>query len=103
MKHLIFLMIVLSFTPAEGADKAEKAKAKDRAPASAKSMGEKTNKKVSYRKTQEVNFDGSDIDGQVRSPDGAYLLQKRGVHFMPLYKVNNQFEKNILESVEYLR
>ena len=60
-------------------------------------------KKVSYRKTQEVNFDGTDIDGQVRSPDGAYMLQKRGVQFLPLYKVNNQFEKNILESVEYLR
>jgi len=65
--------------------------------------GEKAEKKVNYRKTQEVNFDGSDIDGQVRSPDGAYLLQKRGVQFIPLYKVNNQFEKNILDSVEYLR
>jgi ethanolamine utilization protein EutP (predicted NTPase) len=60
-------------------------------------------KKVSYRKTQEVDFESQDIDGQVRSPDGAYLLQKRGVRFLPLYKVNNQFEKNILESVEYLR
>lgn len=64
---------------------------------------EKGKKKVTYRKTQEVNFDETDIDGQVRSPDGAYLLQKRGVQFIPLYKVNNQFEKNILESVEYLR
>ena len=86
----------------EGAGKAvrkpaSKTAAKSEAPA------EKSNKKVIYRKTQSVNFDGSDIDGQVRSPDGAYLLQKRGVHFMPLYKVNNQFEKNILESVEYLR
>lgn len=62
-----------------------------------------TTKKVQYRKTQEVNFDETGIDGQVRSPDGAYLLQKRGVQFIPLYKVNNQFEKNILESVEYLR
>ena len=62
-----------------------------------------SSKKVTYRKTQEVNFDGSDIDGQVRKPDGAYLAQKRGVQFMPLYKVNNQFEKNILESVDYLR
>jgi ethanolamine utilization protein EutP (predicted NTPase) len=60
-------------------------------------------KKVSYRKTQEVNFDDTDIDGKVNSPDGAYLLQKRGVKFLPLYKVNNKFEKNILESVEYLR
>jgi ethanolamine utilization protein EutP (predicted NTPase) len=60
-------------------------------------------KKVTYRKTQEVNFEDTDIDGKVNSPDGAYLLQKRGVKFIPLYKVNNQFEKNILESVEYLR
>lgn len=60
-------------------------------------------KKVSYRKTQEVNFEDTDINGKVNSPDGAYMLQKRGVQFIPLYKVNNQFEKNILESVEYLR
>lgn len=63
----------------------------------------KPKKKVEYRKTQEVNFDETDVDGQVRAPDGAYLLQKRGVQFLPLYKVNNQFEKNFLESVEYLR
>lgn len=60
-------------------------------------------KNVSYRKTQEVSFDAADIDGVVRSPDGAYLLQKQGVKFMPLYKVNRQFEKNIKSSVEYLR
>ncbi len=69
----------------------------------AQAQAKKGKKKVEYRKTQEVNFDAADIDGQVRSPDGAYLLQKRGVRFMPIYKVNNQFEKNILESVEYLR
>lgn len=59
--------------------------------------------KTSTKKTQEVNFDGSDIDGQVRSPDGAYLLQKRGIKFMPLYNVNNQFESGFLDSFEYLR
>lgn len=65
--------------------------------------GAEGKKKVTTRKTQEVNFEDTDIDGKVNSPDGAYLLQKRGVKFMPLYKVNNRFEKNILESVEYLR
>lgn len=59
-------------------------------------------KKVQYRKTQEVVFDGSDVDGQVRSPDGALMIEKRGVQFIPLYQVNNHAEKNILESVEYL-
>ncbi len=85
MRHLIALMVLIAFT----------------VPAVAGESGKKKN--VTYRKTQEHNFDETDIDGQVRTPDGAYLLQKRGVQFLPLYKVNNQFEKNILESVEYLK
>lgn len=88
MKRFILVLLTMTVSAAFAAEKVAKNDAK---------------KKVSYRKTQEVNFDGADIDGQVRTPDGAYLLQKRGVHFMPLYKVNNQFEKNILDSVEYLR
>ena len=88
MRHFIIAAMILAFTGNVFAEDAPKSESK---------------KKVSFRKTQEVNFDATDIDGQVRSPDGAYLLQKRGVQFMPLYKVNNQFEKNMLESVEYLR
>lgn len=60
-------------------------------------------KKVTYRKTQEVAFDGSDVDGQVRNPDGSYLAQKRGIDFMPLYKVRKNFDDNIKESVEYVQ
>lgn len=60
-------------------------------------------KGVKYKKTQEVSFDGVDVDGQVRNPDGAYLLQKRGVDFLPLYKVRSGFDENIKESIEYLR
>lgn len=60
-------------------------------------------KKIKYRKTQEVNFDGSSIDGQVRTPDGAFINQKRGVKFLPLYKVKKQFDRGIRSSVEYLR
>jgi len=88
MKQLILLLIALGVAVPAFSDDEGKAAPK---------------KKVTYRKTQEVNFDETGIDGQVRSPDGAYLLQKRGVQFIPLYKVNNQFEKNILDSVEYLR
>lgn len=83
------LMIAFGSTSVRAEDTAETPSAKQ--------------KKVQYRKTQEVNFDETGIDGQVRSPDGAYLLQKRGVQFLPLYKVNNQFEKNVLGSVEYLK
>lgn len=60
-------------------------------------------KKVQYRKTQDVNFDEANIDGEVRSPDGSYLHQKRGVKFLPLYKVRKNFDVSIKDSVEYLR
>jgi hypothetical protein len=60
-------------------------------------------KKVQYRKTQEINFDGSDVDGQVRNPDGAYLVQKRSIDFMPLYKVKKNFDDSLRDSVDYLK
>ncbi len=60
-------------------------------------------KKIEYRKTQEVNFDAVDVDGQVRNPDGAYVVQKRVIDFLPLYKVRRNFDENIKESVEYVK
>jgi hypothetical protein len=60
-------------------------------------------KKVKYRKTQEVNFDAADVDGKVRNPDGVYMVQKRGIDFMPLYKVKGNFDDNIKDSVNYIK
>jgi hypothetical protein len=60
-------------------------------------------KKVEYRKTQDVNFDAMDVDGKGRSPDGAYLVQKRGIDFVPLYKVRKNFDESIKESAEYVK
>lgn len=54
-------------------------------------------------KVQEVNFDGSDVDGETRRPDGAYLSQRRGADFIPLYKVREQFDQSIKDSVDHLR
>jgi hypothetical protein len=55
------------------------------------------------KKVQEVSFDGSDVDGETRKPDGAYLVQKKGVDFVPLYNVKSQFDQNIKESVDYIK
>ena len=62
-----------------------------------------TTKKKKFSKTQELSFDAADVDGQVRSPDGSYVQQKKGIKFLPVYKVEKRFDKNIKESVEYLR
>lgn len=55
------------------------------------------------KKVQEISFDGSDIDGEARKPDGSYLAQKRGIDFIPLYNVRKQFDESIKDSVEYLK
>jgi hypothetical protein len=55
------------------------------------------------RKVQEVNFDETDVSGSVRRPEGLYMVQKRNIDFMPLYKVREQFDRNIKDSVEYMR
>jgi hypothetical protein len=81
MTRLLVFLIVLAISPVTLANDSQK----------------------KFRKTQEVNFDGTDIDGVVRSPDGAYLLQKRGVKFTPLYKVDAQMEQGILDSINYLK
>lgn len=64
---------------------------------------EKAGKKAVYKKSQNISFDGTDIDGEVRSPDGAYLVEKKGVKFIPLYNLKKHFDDSIKESVDYLR
>ena len=60
-------------------------------------------KKKTTRKTQEVVFDGSDIEGQTRNPDGAYVNPKKSIKFLPLYKVNKKLDESIKDSVEFVR
>ena len=60
-------------------------------------------KKKEVRKSQDVNFAEVDIEGKTHNPDGAFLVQKRGIDFVPLYKMKTQFDQRIKESVNYLR
>ncbi|MBO9665542.1 MAG: hypothetical protein J7501_01850 [Bdellovibrio sp.] len=54
------------------------------------------------RKVQEVNFGDMNLKGTIRNPDGAYLVQKRGIKFMPLYDVQKDMDGRIRESALYL-
>lgn len=59
-------------------------------------------KKSTVRKVQEINFGEMNLKGTVRNPDGAYLVQKRGIKFMPLYDVQKDMDSRIRESSLYL-
>jgi hypothetical protein len=58
---------------------------------------------VTHRDTQSVDFEGDTVEGVARHPDGAYLVQKRSVDFLPLYKVRERFDENIRSSIDYLK
>lgn len=60
-------------------------------------------KTKTVRKVQEVNFGEMSLKGTIRNPDGAYLVQKRGIKFMPLYDVQKDMDGKIRESVQYVR
>ena len=69
----------------------------------AAALAEAKEKIIVNRKTQSVDFNESTVDGQSRHPDAAYLVQKRSVDFVPLYKVREHFDENIRASVDYLK
>ena len=58
---------------------------------------------VSTRKVQEVNFGEMDLKGTIRNPDGAFLVQKRGIRFMPLHDIQKSFDAKIRESQKYMK
>jgi len=60
-------------------------------------------KKVTYRKSQDIKFSGSEVDGQGRNPDGAFLQNRKAMKFLPMYKVRDNFKDKIKDSIEYLR
>lgn len=60
-------------------------------------------KTKTVRKVQEVNFAELNLKGTIRNPDGAYLVQKRGIKFMPLYDVQKDMDTKIRDSVQYVR
>lgn len=60
-------------------------------------------KKVKYRKVQNLNFDGEDVNGVARNPMSSYLVQNKSMKFLPLYKVKKTINKNLVKSLEGLR
>jgi hypothetical protein len=54
-------------------------------------------------KTQEINFDEMTLQGQIRNPHGAYLVQKNGIQFMPLYDIQKDVDDKIRRSGEWMR
>lgn len=60
-----------------------------------KSRGERAEKKS---KLQEVNFEEMTMKGTIRNPEGAFLVQKKGLKFYPLYDIQKDMDAKIRSS-----
>ncbi len=54
-------------------------------------------------KPKRIDFDALDVDGEVRTPDGQYIMQKSGVDFLPIYEVKTEMQNEIKKSIYFLR
>lgn len=54
------------------------------------------------RDVQEVNFSEMALKGTIRNPDGAYLVQKKGIKFAPLHDVQKDVDRKIRETASYI-
>ncbi len=59
-------------------------------------------KKKKTRDVQEVNFSEMSLKGTIRNPDGAYLVQKRGIKFAPLHEVQKDMDRKIRETAAFI-
>lgn len=59
-------------------------------------------KSTKVRQTQEVNFSEMNLKGTIRNPDGAYLVQKKGLKFLPLHNVQKDLDHKIREASLYV-
>lgn len=54
------------------------------------------------REVQEVNFSEMSLKGTIRNPDGAYLVQKKGIKFAPLHDIQKDVDRKIRETALYV-
>ncbi|MBJ93332.1 MAG: hypothetical protein CMP23_02530 [Rickettsiales bacterium] len=58
---------------------------------------------VRYRKRTEIDFEDVSIDGELKKPHGAYLLDKRQSSFNPLIRLKENFNQEMIDSVNQVR
>lgn len=64
------------------------------------SMDEEDEKKVIYKKDQVINFEGLDVQGEIKKPAGAYLLDRKKSNFSPLIKFRQNWDEEAIRSLE---
>lgn len=64
---------------------------------------EEEGKRVKYKATTEISFEGVDVEGEIKKPAGSYLLDRKKSKFSPLIKFRQDFDKEMFQSVQEVK
>ncbi len=56
-------------------------------------------RRIIYKKKTEIDFEDVSVEGELKKPHGAYLLDKRQATFNPLIKLRTDFNPEMYQSV----
>lgn len=57
-------------------------------------------KDVIYKKDQVINFEGLDVQGEIKKPAGAYMADRKKSTFSPLIKFRQNWDEEAVQSLQ---
>lgn len=87
---LLSLAVGVAFAQDEGGGADEAAAAAD-------------GRKVSYKATTEIDFEGLDVAGELVKPQGALLMERKRASFNPLIRLRTDFNDEMAQSVDQIK
>jgi len=60
-------------------------------------------RKVSYKQTTEIDFEGLDVNGELVKPSSALVLDRKKANFNPLIKLRADFNQEMEQSVDEVK
>jgi len=60
-------------------------------------------KKVTYKSTTEIDFEGLDVAGELVKPQGALLMERKRASFNPLIRLRTDFNEEMSQSVDQIK
>ena len=65
--------------------------------------GQEDDRKVTYQKETQIDFDGIDITGELVKPQGSLIIERSGVKFNPLIELRTDFDPEMAASVKLIK
>jgi hypothetical protein len=60
-------------------------------------------RRVSYKQTTEIDFEGLDVNGELVKPSSALVLDRKKANFNPLIKLRADFNMEMEQSVDEVK